>query len=185
MERLHQQYNKDIVPKLQKEFGFKNRMQVPKVTKIILNVGVGKIAKDAKFIDSIVADFGKITGQAPVKTVSRKSIAGFKLREGQIVGIMATLRGERMYAFLDKLINVALPRVKDFRGLSASAFDGRGNYHIGLKEQIVFPEISPDAIEHLFGLEVSIVTDAKKNDSARALLKHMSFPFRPDEKAGK
>ncbi len=180
MERLQQQYNKEIAPALQKQFGYNNRMQVPKVIKIVVNVGVGKISKDSQFLDSIVADVAKITGQQPVKTKARTSIAGFKMREGQIVGIMATLRGERMYAFLDKLVNVALPRVKDFRGLSPKAFDGRGNYHIGLREHIVFPEISPDAIEHLFGLEVSIVTNAGKDDPARALLKMYNFPFKQE-----
>ena len=170
-----------MVPALQKQFGYKNTMQVPKVTKIVVNVGVGKISKDTKFLDSIVADIAKITGQHPVQTKARTSIAGFKMREGQIVGIMVTLRGYRMWSFLDKLINVALPRVKDFRGLSAKAFDGRGNYHIGLREHIVFPEISSDAIEHLFGLEVSIVTNAKKDESARALLKLMNFPFIQDK----
>lgn len=180
MERFHAQFNKEIAPALQKQFGYNNRMQVPQVTKIVVNVGVGKISKDSKFIDSIVADVAKITGQRPVQTKARTSIAGFKMREGQIVGIMTTLRGDRMYSFLDKLINVALPRVKDFRGLSPKSFDGRGNYHIGLREHIVFPEISSDAIEHLFGLEVSIVTNAKKDEPARALLKMYNFPFRQE-----
>ena len=153
MERLRTQYNKEIAPALKQQFSFRNIMQVPKLVKVVVNVGVGKLAKDSKFIDQVSTDIAKITGQAPVKTLARKSIAGFKLRENQIVGVMVTLRGERMYSFLDKLINVALPRVKDFRGLPVSGFDGRGNYHIGLREHLVFPEVSTDAIENTFGLE--------------------------------
>jgi large subunit ribosomal protein L5 len=181
MERLQEQYNKEIVQALTKQFGYKNKMQVPSLQKIVLNVGVGKISKDTKFIDSIISDIAKISGQAPVKTIARKSIAGFKLRENQVVGIMVTLRGFRMYSFLDKLINVGLPRVRDFRGLPVSGFDGRGNYHIGLREHLVFPEISSDAIENTFGLEVSIVTNAKSNEPAKELLKLMKFPFRTDK----
>src|SRR5688572_15980738 len=164
MERLQAQFNKQFVPALQKEFDYGNVMQVPKVQKIVINVGVGKFVKDAKFIESIKRDIGLITGQAPVETLARKSIAGFKIRENQVVGLMVTLRGQKMYSFLDKLINVALPRVKDFRGLDPKGFDGRGNYHIGLREQIVFPEVSSDAIDHIFGLEISIVTNAGKNE---------------------
>jgi large subunit ribosomal protein L5 len=181
MERLQEKYNKEIVPALQKEFGFINVMQVPRVTKIVLNVGVGKFIKDTKFVDSIRDDLGQITGQRPVDTRARKSIAGFKIREDQVVGMMVTLRGNRMYAFLDKLINVALPRVKDFRGLSPKGFDGRGNYHIGMKEHIVFPEISSEALEHIFGLEISIVTNAGQNQTAQRLLKLMNFPFKADK----
>jgi large subunit ribosomal protein L5 len=177
MERLQKQFNTDIVPKLQQEFGYKNVMQVPKITKVVLNAGIGKFIKDQKFVDSIKKDLAQIAGQAPVETKARKSIAGFKIRENQIVGLMVTLRGERMYSFLDKLINVALPRVKDFRGVNPKGFDGRGNYHLGLREQIVFPEVSTEAIEHIFGLEVSIVTTAGKDEPARALLKLMNFPF--------
>jgi large subunit ribosomal protein L5 len=178
MERLHEQYNKEIVPALKEEFGFKNVMQVPKITKVVINVGVGKFLKDAKLVDQIVADIARIAGQAPVKTLARKSIAGFKLRENQVVGIMVTLRGERMWSFLDKFINIALPRVKDFQGISDDAFDGRGNYHVGLREHLVFPEISNEAIDHAFGLEISIVTNAKKDEPAKALLTQMNFPFR-------
>lgn len=185
MERLQIKYNKEIIPALQKEFGYKNVMQVPKITKVVVNVGVGKFLKDAKLVDQIVADVTRITAQAPVKTLSRKSIAGFKLRENQVVGIVVTLRGQRMYSFLDKLINIALPRVKDFHGLSVKAFDGRGNYHIGLREHLVFPEISNEAIDHTFGLEISIVTDAGKNEPAKALLSHMSFPFQPTAEKNK
>lgn len=178
MERLQEKFNKEIIPALEKKFGFKNVMQVPKVQKIVVNVGVGKILKDAKTIEAITSDISKITGQAPVKTRARKSIAGFKVRENQVVGLTVTLRGFRMYSFLDKLINVALPRVRDFQGLSPKGFDGRGNYHLGLKEHLVFPEISASALEHIFGMEVSIVTNAKRDEVAKELLKLMKFPFK-------
>lgn len=181
MERLQEQFNKKIVPELQKKFGYTNVMQVPKVSKIVLNAGIGKYIKDTKFVESIKRDMAKIAGQAPVETKARKSIAGFKIRENQVVGLMVTLRGQRMYSFLDKLVNVALPRVKDFRGISPKGFDGRGNYHLGLREHIVFPEISSEAIDHIFGLEISIVTTAGKNEPAQALLKLMNFPFTAKE----
>lgn len=180
MDRLHTQFNKEIAPALAKQFGMKNVMQVPRITKVVINVGVGKLAKDGKFVDMVVKDLALIAGQAPVKTIARKSIAGFKLREGQVVGVVATLRGERMYAFLDKLISVALPRVKDFRGISPKGFDGRGNFHIGLKEHVVFPEITNEALEHTFGMEISIVTNAGTDEPARELLKQMKFPFRTE-----
>jgi large subunit ribosomal protein L5 len=178
MERLQEQFNTKIAPQLKEAFGYSNVMQVPRIQKIVINTGVGKFIKDSKYIDAIVNDLAKITGQAPVKTIARKSIAGFKIREGQIVGITVTLRGQKMYSFLDKLINVALPRVKDFQGVKANGFDGRGNYHLGLKEHLVFPEISNESIDYPFGLEVSIVTDAGKDEPARELLKHMHFPFK-------
>ena len=178
MERLQQQYNKEIAPALQKKFGFKNVMQVPKIVKVMVNVGVGKHKDDKKKIEQIFEDVKKITGQAPVKTKARKSIAGFKVRENQVVGIVCTLRGYKMYSFLDKLINVSLPRVRDFQGISAKGFDGRGNYHLGLKEHLVFPEISSESLENIFGLEVSIVTNAKKDEPAKELLTMMSFPFK-------
>ncbi len=178
MERLQEQFNKQIVPGLKAKFGFKNVMQVPRIQKVVVNVGVGKILKDAKTIDAIAEDLAKITGQAAVKTRARKSIAGFKVRENQVVGLMCTLRGDRMYSFLDKLISVALPRVRDFQGVSPKGFDGRGNYHLGLKEHLVFPEISASGLEHIFGLEVSIVTNAKKDEVALELLKQMKFPFK-------
>jgi large subunit ribosomal protein L5 len=180
MERLQEQFNKKISPALQEEFGYKNVMEVPRVIKIVLNVGIGKFIKDSKYVDSIRNDLAAIAGQRPVDTKARKSIAGFKIREDQVVGMSVTLRGQRMYAFLDKLINIALPRVKDFRGVKKDGFDGRGNYHLGLKEQIVFPEISSEAIEHIFGLEVSIVTNAGTNEPARQLLKLMNFPFKAE-----
>jgi large subunit ribosomal protein L5 len=178
MERLQEQYNKKIVKSLKDKFGFKNVMQVPKIGKIVVNVGVGKIKEDKKKIDQLVQDLQKITGQAAVKTMARKSISGFKVRENQVVGIVCTLRGERMYSFLDKLINVALPRVRDFRGAGREAFDGRGNYHLGLKEHLVFPEISTESLENIFGLEVSIVTNAGKDEYARELLTSFGFPFK-------
>ncbi len=178
MERLQEQFNKKITPALKEKFAFKNVMQAPKIVKIMVNAGVGKFKDDKKKIDQLVEDVKKITGQAPVKTKARKSIAGFKVRENQVVGIVCTLRGFKMYSFLDKLINVALPRVRDFQGLAVSGFDGRGNYHLGLKEQLVFPEISSESLENIFGLEVSIVTDAKKDEPARALLTMMNFPFK-------
>lgn len=178
MERLQEQFYKQIAPALKQKFGFKNVMQVPKITKVIVNVGVGKVKEDKKKIDQFVEDVKKITGQAPVKTKARKSIAGFKVRENQTVGIVCTLRGYRMYSFLDKLINVALPRVRDFQGVNKDGFDGRGNYHLGLKEQLVFPEISSESLESVFGLEVSIVTNSKKDEVTRELLTLMKFPFK-------
>jgi large subunit ribosomal protein L5 len=181
MERLQEQFNKQIIPQLQKDFGYKNIMQVPRITKVVLNAGIGKFTKDQKFVDNIKRDLANIAGQATVETKARKSIAGFKVRENQTVGLMVTLRGQRMYSFLDKLINVALPRVKDFRGVNPKGFDGRGNYHLGLREQIVFPEVSSEAIESTFGLEISIVTNAGGDAPARALLKLMNFPFTSKE----
>ena len=178
MERLQEQYNKKIVPALKEKFAFKNVMQVPKILKVVVNVGVGKVKEDKKKVDQIAEDIKKITGQAPVKTRARKSISGFKVRENQIVGVTCTLRGYKMYSFLDKLINVGLPRVRDFQGVSRDAFDGHGNYHLGLKEQLVFPEISSESLENIFGLEVSVVTNAKKDAPARELLTLMGFPFK-------
>ena len=178
MERLQEQYYKKIVPALQQKFGFKSIMQVPKVDKIVINVGIGKLIKDSKILEAIVSDLAKITGQAPVKTKARKSISGFKVRQNQVVGLMCTLRGFRMYSFLDKLINVVLPRVRDFQGLSVKSFDGSGNYHLGLREHLVFPEISAAALEHIFGMEISIVTNARKDAIALELLKMMGFPFK-------
>lgn len=177
MERLQEQYVKKVIPALKRKFGFANVLQVPKITKVVVNCGVGKVKEDKKKVDAVVADLAKITGQAPVKTIARKSISGFKVRENQIVGVMVTLRGFRMYSFLDKLVNVAVPRVRDFRGLSEK-FDGRGNYHLGLREHLVFPEISTSALENVFGLEVSIITNAGKDEVARELLKELGFPFK-------
>lgn len=178
MNRLQEQYNKEFVPQLQEKYGYKNIMEVPYIQKVNLNVGIGKYLKDSKFVESIKKDLTAIAGQAPVETKARKSVAGFKIRENQVVGMAVTLRGQRMYAFLDKLINIALPRVKDFRGVKAEGFDGRGNYHLGLKEHIVFPEISAEALEHIFGLQVSIITTAKDDEQAKELLRMMKFPFK-------
>jgi large subunit ribosomal protein L5 len=181
MQRLQEQFRKDFAPKLREEFGFANPLQVPQIQKIVVNVGIGKIKKDTKFVDAIVEDLKSITGQAPVRTKARKSIAGFKVRENEEVGIMLTLRGLRMWSFLDKLINVALPRVRDFRGIPDAGFDGQGNFHLGLKEQLVFPEISADALEHTFGMQISIVTNSKNDAVTRKLLTLMRFPFRSGE----
>ncbi len=178
MNRLQEQYNKEIAPRLKEEFGYKNIMTVPKIKQVSVNVGVGRFLKDGKFMESIKKDLAKITGQLPTENKARKSIAGFKIREGQVVGMSVTLRGARMYEFLDKLISIALPRVKDFRGVSRKGFDGRGNYNLGLKEHLVFPEISQDALEHTFGLQVTITTDSGKDEPVYTLLKLMKFPFK-------
>jgi large subunit ribosomal protein L5 len=177
MNRLKEQYNKKVRKDLQTKLGLKNTMAVPRIMKVVINAGVGKTLKDPKALDAIIEDLKKISGQQPVKTMSRKSIAGFKIRENQVVGVMVTLRGERMYDFVDKLISIALPRVRDFRGLSLKGFDGRGNYHIGIREQTVFPEISEEGLEHSFGFQVSIVTDAGNDEKGRELLRSLGFPF--------
>lgn len=178
MNRLQEQYNKEIIPALKEKFGYTNVMAVPKIKQVNLNIGVGRFLKDNKFMESIKKDFTKLAGQAPVETMARKSVAGFKVREGQQVGLTVTIRGQRMYEFLDKLISVAMPRIKDFRGVSRKGFDGRGNYNLGLKEHLVFPEISQEALEHIFGLQVTIVTNAGKDEPAYELLKQMKFPFK-------
>ncbi len=178
MNRLQEQYNKEIAPALKEQFGYKNVMAVPKIKQVNINIGVGKFIKDNRFMESIKKDLTQLAGQKPVETKARKSIAGFKIRDGQVVGMTVTLRGTRMYEFLDKLISIAMPRVKDFRGVSKKGFDRRGNYNLGLKEQLVFPEISQDALEHIFGLQITIVTDAGKDEPAYALLKAMKFPFK-------
>ncbi len=177
MNRLKEKYYKEIKPALKKEFGLKSPLAVPQVKKIVINAGVGKTLKDGKLLDVIIEDLRKITGQQPVKTVARKSVAGFKIRENQVVGVMVTLRGERMYDFLDKLVSISLPRVRDFRGLDPNGFDGQGNYHMGIKEQLVFPEISEEGMEHTFGFQVSIVTDAGNDEKGRELLTRMGLPF--------
>jgi large subunit ribosomal protein L5 len=178
MARFHTQYREKVVPELMKQFGYKTVMQVPRVTKITLNMGVGEAVNDKKNIDMAVGDLTKIAGQKPVVTKARKAIANFKIREDLAIGTMVTLRGERMYEFLDRLVTVALPRVRDFRGVSGRAFDGRGNYNIGLKEQIIFPEIEYDKIDKLRGMNISITTTAKSDDEAKALLAAFRFPFR-------
>ena len=175
--RLQQIYKKEIVPQLMKQLGLKNPMAVPRITKITINMGVGEAVNDRKTVDGAAADLAAITGQKPVITKSRKSIATFKLREGMNIGAKVTLRRERMYEFLDRLITIALPRVRDFRGVSPKSFDGRGNYALGLKEQIVFPEIDYDKIDEVRGMDIIIVTTAKTDAEARALLKGFDMPF--------
>ncbi|HEU0204629.1 MAG TPA: 50S ribosomal protein L5 [Burkholderiaceae bacterium] len=178
MARLQTQYREKIIPDLVQKFGYKSVMQVPRITKITLNMGVGEAVNDKKNIDTAVADLTKIAGQKPVVTKARKAIANFKIRQGLAIGTMVTLRGARMYEFLDRLVTIAFPRVRDFRGVSGRAFDGRGNYNIGLKEQIIFPEIEYDKIDKLRGLNISITTTAKSDDEAKALLAAFRFPFR-------
>jgi large subunit ribosomal protein L5 len=178
MARFHTQYREKVVPELMKQFGYKSVMQVPRITKITLNMGVGEAVNDKKNIDMAVGDLTKIAGQKPVVTKARKAIANFKIRENLAIGTMVTLRGERMYEFLDRLVTVAFPRVRDFRGVSGRAFDGRGNYNIGLKEQIIFPEIEYDKIDKLRGMNISITTTAKSDEEAKALLAAFRFPFR-------
>jgi large subunit ribosomal protein L5 len=178
MARLHAVYREKVVPDLMKQFGYKTTMQVPRIAKITLNMGVGEAVNDKKNIDAAVADMTKIAGQKPVVTKTRKAIANFKIRQGLPIGCMVTLRGERMYEFLDRLITIAFPRMRDFRGVSGRAFDGRGNYSVGLKEQIIFPEIEYDKIDKLRGMNISITTTAKSDDEAKALLAAFRFPFR-------
>lgn len=177
---LLERYRNEVAPALLKELKFKNIMQVPRIEKVVVNIGVGEALDNAKALDAAVNDLMKITGQKPIVTKARKSIANFKLREGRAIGVKVTLRGERMWSFLDRLMNVALPRVRDFRGVSPDSFDGRGNYTLGLREQLVFPEIDYDKIDKLRGLEVSIVTTAKNDEAARELLRLLGMPFRKD-----
>lgn len=178
MSRLQDFYKSKVVADLQAKFDYKTVMEVPRITKITLNMGVSEAVADKKVIEHAVSDLTKISGQKPVVTKTRKAIAGFKIRENYPIGCMVTLRGQRMYEFLDRLVAVALPRVRDFRGISGRAFDGRGNYNIGVKEQIIFPEIEYDKIDALRGLNISITTTAKTDDEAKALLAAFSFPFR-------
>lgn len=178
MARLQEFYRSKVVADLQAKFGYKSVMEVPRITKITLNMGVSEAVADRKVIENAVADMTKIAGQKPVVTKTKKAIAGFKIRENYPIGCMVTLRGQRMYEFLDRLINIALPRVRDFRGVSGRAFDGRGNYNIGVKEQIIFPEIEYDKIDAVRGMNISITTTAKTDEEAKALLSAFSFPFR-------
>ena len=178
MSRFHTLYNDVVVPELTKKFGYKTIMQVPRITKITLNMGVGEAVNDKKMVDNAVADMTKIAGQKPAVTRTRKAIANFKIREDMPIGCKVTLRGERMYDFLDRLVTIAFPRVRDFRGVSGRAFDGRGNYNIGLKEQIIFPEIEYDKIDTIRGMNISITTTAKTDEEAKALLAGFHFPFR-------
>ena len=175
--RMVERYEQEIRPSLQEEFSYRNPMEIPRLVKVIVNMGVGEAALDNKVIVSAVAEMTAITGQKPVITKARTSIAGFKLREGNTVGCKVTLRRRRMYEFIDRLVTIALPRVRDFRGLSPASFDGRGNYALGLKEQIVFPEIDYDRVDTVRGMDIAIVTTAKTDDEARALLRGFDFPF--------
>lgn len=178
MSRLKEHYEKNVVPALRKRFGYVNVMQVPKLTKIVVNMGVGEAVQNPKVLDAAVADLTVITGQRPMITRAKRSIAGFKLRAGMPVGAMVTLRGDRMYEFLERLIFLALPRVRDFRGVSANGFDGRGNYSIGLREQLVFPEIDYDKVDQIRGMDINIATTAKTDEEARELLRLLGMPFR-------
>ncbi len=177
---LKERYQKEIVPALYKELKLGNVMEVPHINKVVVNIGIGEALENAKALEAAVGDLVKITGQKPIITKARKSIANFKLREGRQIGVKVTLRGERMWAFLDRLMNIGLPRVRDFRGISPNAFDGRGNYTLGLREQLVFPEIEYDKIDKLRGLEISIVTSAKTDEHARKLLELLGMPFRKE-----
>ena len=178
MDRLQEKYQKEVVPALTEKFGYKNVMQLPKIDKVIINMGVGEAVGNPKALDSAVSDLTIISGQKPLLTRAKKSLAAWKLREGMPIGCKVTLRGVRMYQFLDKFMNVALPRVRDFRGVSDKAFDGRGNYAVGLKEQLIFPEIEYDKIDKIRGMNIVIVTTAKSDEEARELLKLMGMPFK-------
>ncbi|MCZ2126374.1 MAG: 50S ribosomal protein L5 [Anaerolineales bacterium] len=177
MNIMQERYNKEVAPALMKSFGFKNVMQLPRLEKIVINIGLGEAMTNPKAIDAAVSDLTAITGQRPIQTKARKAISNFKLREGYVIGAKVTLRGPRMWAFFDRLVNIALPRVRDFRGISANSFDGRGNYTLGLKDQLVFPEIEYDKIDKLRGMEVTIVTSAQNDNEARALLSQLGMPF--------
>lgn len=176
--RMKEKYLKEVAPTLRKDFSYKNPMQVPGIHKVVVNIGMGEAIQNAKAMDAAVSDLSTITGQRPVITRAKRSVAAFKLREGMQIGCMVTLRGDRMYHFLDKLVNVALPRIRDFQGVSSEAFDGRGNYTLGLREQLVFPEIDYDKVDKLRGMEVSIVTTARTDEEGRQLLKLMGVPFK-------
>jgi large subunit ribosomal protein L5 len=178
MTRLQEHYKEKVVPELTQKFGYKSPMEVPRIQKITVNIGVGKATQDRKILDNAVGDLTKIAGQKPVVTKAKKSIANFKVRVGYPIGCMVTLRGQRMYEFLDRLVSIAMPRIRDFRGVSNRSFDGRGNYSLGVKEQIIFPEIDYDKIDALRGLNISITTTAKTDDEARALLAAFRFPFK-------
>ncbi len=178
MARLQEYYKQTVVPELLKKFAYKSIMEVPRITKVTLNMGVGEAVGDKKVLDNAVSDMTKIAGQKPVVTKARKAIAGFKIREGYPIGCMLTLRGNRMFEFLDRLVTIAMPRIRDFRGISGKGFDGRGNYNVGVKEQIIFPEIEYDKIDALRGMNISITTTAKNDEEAKALLAAFKFPFK-------
>jgi large subunit ribosomal protein L5 len=175
---MKEKYGKEVVPALQKEFGYNNPMQVPRIEKITLNMGVGEAVGDKKLIENAVADLEKLSGQKPIVTNARKSVAGFKIREGWPIGCKVTLRGERMWDFFDRLVHIAIPRVRDFRGLNPKSFDGRGNYSMGVREQIIFPEIEYDRVDKIRGLDITVTTSAKTDDEGRELLKAFGFPFK-------
>ena len=181
MNRMQEKYNSEVVPALRKAFDLKNIMQVPRIQKVVVNIGMGEAMDNPKSMEAAVSDLTTITGQKPVMTKARKSIANFKLREGRLIGTKVTLRGDRMWSFLDRLMNTALPRVRDFRGVSGNAFDGRGNYTLGLRDQLIFPEIEYDKIDKLSGMEVTIVTTAKNDDQARTMLQLLGMPFSKKE----
>ncbi len=181
MNRMQEKYNNEVAPALRKAFDLKNIMQVPRITKVVVNIGMGEAMDNPKAMEAAVSDLTIITGQKPVMTKARKSIANFKLREGRLIGTKVTLRGDRMWSFLDRLLSTALPRVRDFRGVSANAFDGRGNYTLGLRDQLIFPEIEYDKIDKLRGMEVTIVTTAKNDDQARIMLQLLGMPFSKKE----
>jgi large subunit ribosomal protein L5 len=181
MNRMQEKYNNEVVPALRKAFDLKNVMQVPRIQKVVVNIGMGEAMDNPKALEAAVSDLTTITGQKPIMTKARKSIANFKLREGRLIGTKVTLRGDRMWAFLDRLMTVALPRVRDFRGISGNAFDGRGNYTLGLRDQLIFPEIEYDKIDKLRGMEVTIVTTAKNDDQARTMLQLLGMPFSKKE----
>jgi len=180
MNRMQERYQNEAVPSLRKEFNYRNIMEVPRIEKVVVNVGLGEAMDDSKALEAALVDLTTITGQKPVQTKSRRDIANFKLRAGRIIGTKVTLRGDRMWAFLDRLVNVALPRVRDFRGVSPNSFDGRGNYTLGLRDQLIFPEIEYDKIDKLRGMEITIVTTAKNDEHSRALLKFLGMPFRKE-----
>ena len=177
MNNMQEKYNQEVVPALRKAFDLKNIMQVPRIEKVVVNIGMGEAMDNPKALEAAVSDLTTVTGQKPITTKARKSIANFKLREGRLIGTKVTLRGDRMWAFLDRLMNTALPRVRDFRGVSANAFDGRGNYTLGLRDQLIFPEIEYDKIDKLRGMEVTIVTTARNDDQARVMLQLLGMPF--------
>lgn len=178
MIRLKEKYTKEVIPAMIERFGYKNVMQVPKIEKVVVNMGVGEATGDAKVLDAAVSDLSQITGQKPLITRAKKSIAAFKLRAGVAIGAKVTLRGERMYYFLDKLFNISLPRIRDFRGVSTRAFDGRGNYTLGIREQLIFPEINIDKVDKVRGMDICIVTTARTDEEARELLRLLGLPFR-------
>ncbi|MEX0936094.1 MAG: 50S ribosomal protein L5 [Gemmatimonadota bacterium] len=176
--RLQKHYQEKVRPKLREEFGFENVHQIPRVTKVVVNVGIGEAGRNQKLLDSVIEEVGAITGQKPVVTTARRSVAGFALREGMPVGVSVTLRRGRMYDFLDRLVSASIPRIRDFRGIPTRSFDGRGNYTLGVKEQIIFPELEYDQVEQVHGMDISVVTSTDKDDEAYALLREMGFPFR-------